>query len=159
MEGKLGQNKLMTQKSTLRTFLWYNEGLQDALKFYKATFGVDMEVAEENLISENLFTAEFAILGHRFIGMNTPGGEKFNSAISLSLQVDGQEETDRIWDALTAKGEPGQCGWCKDEWGVSWQVTPYQMGEYVGNPDQSIAQQNWGILRGMTKIQLSDFVK
>jgi hypothetical protein len=54
----------MTQKSTLRTFFWYNEGLQDALKFYKATFGVDMEAAEENLISENLFTAEFAILGH-----------------------------------------------------------------------------------------------
>ena len=137
----------MTQKSTLRTFLWYNKGLQDALKFYKATFGVDMEVAEENLISQNLFTAEFAILGHRLIGMNTPGGEKFNSAISLSLQVDGQE------------GEPGQCGWCKDEWGVSWQVTPYQMGEYVGNPDQSIAQKNWSILMGMTKIQLSEFVK
>ena len=118
-----------------------------------------MEVAEENLISENLFTAEFAILGHRLIGMNTPGGEKFNSAISLSLQVDGQEETDRIWEALTTQGEPGQCGWCKDEWGVSWQVTPYQMGEYVGNPDQSIAQKNWSILMGMTKIQLSEFVK
>ena len=94
----------MTQKSTLRTFLWYNDGLQEALKFYKATFGVDMEVAEENLVSEHLFTAEFTILGHKLVGMNTPGGEVFNSAISLSLQVDGQEETNRIWEALTAKG-------------------------------------------------------
>jgi len=159
LQQELGQNKGMTQKSTLRTFLWYNDGLQKALKFYKATFEVDMEVAEENLVSEHLFTADFSIFGHKFIGMNTPGGEKFNSAISLSIQVDGQGETDRLWEALTAKGEPGQCGWCKDQWGVSWQVTPYQMRDYVGNPDQAIAQQNWGILRGMTKIQLSDFVK
>lgn len=155
----LGQNKVMTQKPTLRTFLWYNDGLRDALKFYKATFGADMDVADEHLANEQLFTADFAIYGHQFIGMNTPGGEIFNSAISLSIQVDGQDETDRLWQALTAKGEPGQCGWCKDQWGVSWQVTPYQMRDYVGNPDQAIAQQNWGILRGMTKIQLSDFVK
>ena len=87
----------MTQKSTLSTFLWYSDGLQEALKFYKATFGVDMEVAEENLVSETLFTAGFAIFGHTFIGMNTPGGEKFNSSISLSVQVDGQAETALLW--------------------------------------------------------------
>jgi len=155
----LGQNNQMTQQSTLRTFLWFNSGLPDALKFYKATFGENMDVAEEILNSEHLFTAEFAIYGHQFIGMNTPGGEQFNSAISLSVQVDGQEEVDRLWDAITAAGEPGPCGWCKDQWGVSWQITPYQMGQYLGHPDPEKAQQNMAIMRAMGKIQLSDFVQ
>jgi predicted 3-demethylubiquinone-9 3-methyltransferase (glyoxalase superfamily) len=149
----------MTQQSTLRTFLWFNSGLQDALKFYKATFGDAMEVSEESLLSEHLFTAEFSIYGHKLIGMNTPGGEQFNSAISLSLQVDGQEEIDRVWAAITAQGEPGPCGWCKDQWGVSWQVTPYQMGQYLGNPDPAKAQKNMELMRSMGKIQLSDFVE
>lgn len=149
----------MTQPSTLKTFLWFNSGLPEALKFYKSTFGEGMQTAEENLISEQLFTADFSIYGHEFIGMNTPGGDTFNNSISLSIQVDGQGETDRLWEAITSIGEPGRCGWCKDKWGVSWQVTPFQMREYVGHPDGAIAQQNWGILREMTKIQLSDFVK
>ena len=157
--GELGQNIEMTQLSTLRTFLWYSSGLQDALKFYKETFGDGMRVAEENLVSEQLFTADFSIYGHEFIGMNTPGGDPFNNSISLSIQVDGQEETDRLWNALTTNGAPGRCGWCTDKWGVSWQVTPYQMRDYVGHPDGAKAEQNWGILREMTKIQLSDFVQ
>ena len=148
----------MTQNSTLKTFLWFNDGLKDALTFYKQTFGDVMQVAEEHLNNENLFTAEFSIYGHQFIGMNTPGGDLFNNSISLSIQVDGQEETDRLWNAITTTGAPGRCGWCTDMWGVSWQITPYQMRDFVGHPDQVKAEQNWGILRGMKKIQLTDFV-
>ena len=105
----------MTQPSTLKTFLWYNKGLQDALKFYKATFGEAMVVSEESLNDEYLFIAEFSISGHKLVGMNVQGGETFNSSISLALQVDGQEETDRVWNAITAGGEPGRCGWCIDQ--------------------------------------------
>lgn len=149
----------MTQPTTLKTFLWYSDGLQDALKFYKETFGEKMRVDEENLRSERLFTADFAIFGQEFMGMNTPGGDPFNNSISLSINVDGQEETDRLWQAITKEGAPGRCGWCTDKWGVSWQVVPYQMGEFVGNPDSKKAEQNWRILRTMGKIQLSDFVQ
>ena len=149
----------MVQTPTLKTFLWYSEGLQDALRFYKEVFGDGMVVDQSHLVSEQLFTADFSIFGHEFIGMNTPGGDKFNNSISLSIQVDGQEETDRIWAALTEKGEAGRCGWCKDEWGVSWQVTPYQMRDFLSLPDSHKAQENWGILRNMGKIQLSDFVQ
>jgi len=149
----------MTNPSVLKTFLWFSEGLPEALRFYKETFGEEMVIAEESLHSEHLFTADFSIYGHEFIAMNTPGGDKFNNAISLSIQVDGQAETDRLWDALTTSGAPGRCGWCTDKWGVAWQVTPFQMRDYVGNPDQSIAQQNWGILREMGKIELSKFVQ
>ena len=148
----------MNQNSTLKTFLWFNDGLQSALQFYKQTFGDGMQVAKEHLNNENLFTADFTIYGHEFIGMCTPGGDTFNNSISLSVQVDGQKETDRLWNAITTNGAPGRCGWCTDKWGVSWQVTPIQMRDFVGHPDQAKAEQNWGILRGMTKIQLSDFV-
>ncbi len=148
----------MTQQSTLKTFLWFSSGLQDALNFYKETFGDGMEVAQEHLDNEHLFTADFAIYGHEFIGMSMPGGDTFNNSISLSIQVDGQAETDRLWEAITTNGAPGRCGWCTDKWGVSWQVTPYQMRDFVGHSDQAKAEQNWGILRNMTKIQLSEFV-
>lgn len=114
---------------------------------------------EASLSSDSLFTAEFSIFGHEFTGMNTPGGQTFNSAISLAIGVDGQEEVDRIWDAITSGGQSGQCGWCTDKWGISWQVIPFQFMEHVGNPDPAKAQQNWGILRRMTKIQLSDFIQ
>jgi len=148
----------MTQPSALKTFLWFSDGLQEALVFYKEIFGDHMRVSAADLANLNLFTADFAIYGHEFIGMNTPGGDPFNNSISLSIQVDGQDETDRIWSAITTSGAPGRCGWCTDKWGVAWQVTPLQMRDFVGHPDGDKAEQNWGILRGMTKIQLSDFV-
>ena len=148
----------MTQNSTLRTFLWFNDGLQSALQFYKQTFGDGMQVADEHLNNEHLFTANFTIYDHEFIGMCTAGGDRFNNSISLSIQVDGQEETDRLWEALTTSGAPGRCGWCTDKWGVSWQVTPIQMRDFVGHPDYAKKEENWGILRNMTKIQLSDFI-
>lgn len=148
----------MTQNSTLKTFLWFNDGLQAALLFYKRTFGDGMQVAEEHLNNDNLFTADFSIYGHEFVGMCTPGGDLFNNSISLSIQVDGQGETDRLWSAITADGAAGRCGWCTDKWGVSWQVTPYQMRDFVGHLDHAKAEENWGILRNMTKIQLSDFI-
>jgi predicted 3-demethylubiquinone-9 3-methyltransferase (glyoxalase superfamily) len=155
----LGDNYRMTQPSTLKTFLWFNNGMQDALKFYKATFGEAMRIDQSHLTNDSLFTADFTIYGHEFIGMNTPGGDTFNNSISLSLNVDGQEETDRLWEAITTDGAPGRCGWCTDAWGVSWQVSPFQMRDFLGHPDGAKAQQNWGILREMTKIQLSDFVQ
>ncbi|MEI6295229.1 MAG: VOC family protein [Actinomycetes bacterium] len=148
----------MTQPSSLKTFLWFSDGLQEALVFYKEIFGDHMRVSAADLANRNLFTADFAIYGHEFIGMNTPGGDPFNNSISLSIQVDGQDETDRIWRAITTSGAPGRCGWCTDKWGVAWQVTPLQMRDFVGHPDREKAERNWGILREMTKIQLSDFV-
>lgn len=150
----------MSQPSSLKTFLWYQHDLEEALNFYKSTFGDAVVVREENRMGEGapLFTADFSIYGHEFMGMCIEGGPTFNTAISLSIQCDGQEETDRLWAAITAEGEAGRCGWCTDKWGVSWQITPFQMRDYLGNPNSEKAQKNWGILRNMGKIQLSDFL-
>ena len=147
----------MSRPSTLKTFLWYGDDMEAALNFYSATF-TDVEIREKNYMGEKLFTADFSIFGHEFIGMCTEHGDKFNNSISLAVQVDGQEEVDRLWAAIGAEGEPGQCGWIKDKWGLQWQITPFQMGDYLGNPDPEKAQANWGKLMQMTKIQLSDFV-
>jgi predicted 3-demethylubiquinone-9 3-methyltransferase (glyoxalase superfamily) len=87
------------------------------------------------------------------------GGPEFNDSISLSIQCDGQDETDRLWDAITAEGKPGQCGWCKDKWGVSWQITPIQMRDYMGSSDPEASAYAWQALRGMGKIVLADFIK
>jgi predicted 3-demethylubiquinone-9 3-methyltransferase (glyoxalase superfamily) len=147
------------QPTALKTFLWFQNDLEGALAFYMQTFGEAVVVREENRMGEGapLFTADFTIFGHEFIGMSIEGGPKFNESISLSIQCDGQEEADRIWKALTTDGEEGQCGWCKDKWGVSWQVTPLQMRDYLGNSNPEIAQHNWQALREMKKIELSAF--
>ena len=147
----------MTQSTALKTFLWFPGNMDDALAFYQATF-TDFEIKSENRPdpSGTRFTADFSIYGHNFIGMNWPGGPTFNEAISLSLNVDGQAEVDRLWDAITAKGKPGQCGWCTDEFGVTWQVSPIQMRDYLENPDPAIASYANEALQKMSKIVIRD---
>ena len=146
----------MTQTPKLRTFLWFGGRLDEALTFYKQTFS-DVIVHGENRMSDGvLFTADFSIYGHEFIGMNWAGAPEFNEAISLSLSVDGQEETDRLWDAITKDGTPGNCGWCTDPFGVTWQVTPFQLREHVENPDPEKAAYAMTALRSMGKIVLRD---
>lgn len=150
----------MTKPTVLKTFLWFDGNLEEALEFYAATF-TDFKLHSSGRPEANgkLMTADFAIHGHEFIGMGWPGGPKFNDAISLSLNVDGQEEVDRLWAAITKDGEEGKCGWCKDPFGVSWQVSPIQMREHTGNPDPVKAAYAWAALRKMTKIVIADFVE
>ena len=147
----------MTKPTSLKTFLWYPGNMDDALAFYESIF-TDFKIHSDNKPQEGKprFTAEFSIYGHNFIGMNWPGGDPFNQAISLSLNVDGQDEVDRLWDAITAKGKPGQCGWCTDEFGVTWQVSPIQMREHLENPDRAKAEYANQALMKMTKIIIED---
>lgn len=147
----------MTTSPVLKTFLWFNGQMDEALDFYKEHMGA--VVHSENRPNGQLFTADFTIYGHEFIGMNWPGGPEFNDAISLSLNVDGQPEVDRLWNAITAEGKPGQCGWCHDKWGVTWQVSPIQMRDFLENPDPEVASYANEALRKMTKIVIEDFTK
>lgn len=131
--------------------------MDQALDFYQSVF-TDFKINSENRPSPDKprFTADFTIYGHEFIGMNWPGGDPFNNAISLSLNVDGQDEVDRLWDAVTEKGKAGRCGWCEDEFGITWQVSPIQMREHLENPDlekRAFANQ---ALQQMTKIVIRD---
>jgi predicted 3-demethylubiquinone-9 3-methyltransferase (glyoxalase superfamily) len=103
-----------------------------------------------------IFTADFSIFGHDLIGMNWAGGPHFNESISLSIQCDGQKEIDRLWKAITKEGQEGQCGWCKDKWGLSWQVTPFELGGYLGNADPVLSHYANQAFRKMKKIVIRD---
>lgn len=146
----------MTRNSVLKTFLWYPKDLHKVLEFYKSTFpGFELQ-SETNLADGQTFIAEFSIYGHKLVAMCTPHGEKFNTSISLSLLVDGQAEVDRIWEAITEKGEPGRCGWCTDEFGVSWQIVPMQMHEHLASADPAKALYANQALMKMSKIVIED---
>lgn len=140
----------------LKTFLWFNEVLDEALDFYKRTFS-DFQVTSENRNDHGrLFTADFRIHAHEFIAMNWPGGPEFNDAISLSLNVDTQEESDRLWEALTAEGKEIGCGWCADKFGLVWQVSPKGMREWLEHNDPEVRAYANEKLRTMKRIVVDD---
>lgn len=144
----------------IRTFLWFDSGLADALAFYADTFGERFQLQGSHQGDDGFMTADFSIAGHEFIGMNVAGSPaRFNESISLSIETDGQEETDRIWDAITSNGEPGRCGWCKDQWGLSWQVSPRQMRDHLESSDPEAAAYAWAALREMDRIVIADLIR
>jgi len=147
----------MTTQPQLKTFLWFNGQLDAALEFYQKTF-INVEIHHLNRPNPNgpLFTAGFSIFGHELVGMNAPGGPQFNDAISLSIGCDGQDEVDRLWNALTERGTPGRCGWLVDEFGVSWQITPIQMGNWLDNPDPEVARYAMNAMMQMSKIVIDE---
>jgi len=112
--------------------LWYNKDAEAAARFYAATFP-DSKVTGVHLAPSDypsgkageVITVEFTVMGIPCIGLN--GGPAFTHSEAFSFQVatDTQEETDRYWNAIVGHGgEESQCGWCKDRWGISWQITP-----------------------------------
>ena len=145
----------MTKSPQLKTFLWFPGNMDDALAFYQEHMGAVIHGDHVLEPGSKRFTADFTIYGHDFIGLNWPGGPEFNDAISLSLNVDGQEEVDRLWNAITKDGAEGQCGWCKDAWGVSWQVTSPQMVNYLNGKDPEGAKRATQAMLEMTKIDLA----
>lgn len=147
----------MDNATQIKTFLWFNNNLNDALAFYQSIFhDLVVHSTHEKDVGGTLSTADFSIGGHRFTAMNWPGGPEFNDAISLSVNCDGQSETDRLWEAITTEGTAGNCGWCKDAFGLSWQINPIEMHEHLGNPDPVKSAYAWQAFRKMNKIVLKD---
>ena len=120
----------MKHKNTI--CLWFNKDAQDAARFYAATFPDSEVTAVRQAPGDfpggkkgDVLTVEFTVLGIPCVGLN--GGPEFPQSEAFSFQVatDTQEETDRYWNAIVGNGgQESQCGWCKDRWGLSWQITP-----------------------------------
>ena len=116
----------------LTTVLWFDGDAEDAARFYAATFPDsavgDIFRAPSDYPSGkqgDALTVEFTVLGQSFSGLN--GGDMFkpNESVSFMIATEDQEETDRYWNAIVGNGgQESQCGWCKDKWGFSWQITP-----------------------------------
>jgi len=101
-------------------------------------------------------TVEFTLLGLPFLGLN--GGPNFrpNEAVSFMVITNDQAETDRYWDAIVQNGgAESECGWCKDRWGFSWQITPRALMTAMANPDQAAAKRAMEAMMTMRKIDIA----
>ncbi|HUO50609.1 MAG TPA: VOC family protein [Candidatus Paceibacterota bacterium] len=120
----------MTSKNTI--CLWFDTGALDAANFYAATFPDSTVTSVMHAPSDfpdgkkgDVLTVEFTVCGIPCIGLNGGPAFKHSEAFSFQIATDNQEETDRYWNAIVGNGgQESACGWCKDRWGVSWQITP-----------------------------------
>ena len=112
--------------------LWFNKDAEEAARFYAATFP-DSEVTAVHPApldypsgkAGDVITVEFTVMGIPCVGLNGGTAFKHSEAFSFQVATDTQEETDRSWNAIVGNGgEESECGWCKDRWGISWQITP-----------------------------------
>ena len=141
-------------------FLWFDTQAEEAMKFYVSLF----KNSKVNNVSRGpdgkVFTVSFELNGQEFMGFNAGPQYKFNEAISMYVNCEDQAEVDYFWNALIADGgEESMCGWCKDKFGLSWQIVPKQLGELMGDPDPEKSGRVMQAMLKMQKIIVADLQK
>jgi len=144
-----------------RICIWYDKDAQEAAHFYAKTFpdsavGAIVRAPSNHPSSGEVLTVEFTVCGIPCVGLN--GGPHFKASEAFSIMVftDDQEETDRLWNAVVGNGgEESMCGWCKDRWGISWQITPRALMAATTNPDKAAAKRAFDVMMTMKKIDIA----
>lgn len=151
----------MTSKNTI--CLWYNGTALEAATFYAATFPDSAVHAVHRAPGDyptgkqgDVLTVEFTIIGIPCLGLNGGPGVAHNEAFSFQVATDDQAETDRLWNAIVGNGgQESACGWCKDQWGLSWQITPRALMAAISDPDPAAAKRAFNAMMDMTKIDIA----
>jgi len=143
--------------------LWFDRNAEEAARFYAATFPDSAikavhrsPVDYPNGKAGDVLTVEFTVLGMDFLGLN--GGPIFNfdEAVSFQVHTEDQAETDRYWNAIVdSGGKASACGWCKDRFGLSWQITPRALVRAMANPDRAAAARAMEKMMTMGKIDIA----
>jgi 2-polyprenyl-6-hydroxyphenyl methylase/3-demethylubiquinone-9 3-methyltransferase len=143
--------------------LWYESDAESAARFYAETFPDSSVGKVHRSPSDNPsakegepLTVDFTVMGIPCMGLN--GGPHFKQSEAFSFQVvtEDQEETDRYWNAIVGNGgQESMCGWCKDKWGVSWQITPRFLIENMDQPDRARAKRVFEAMMTMRKIDIA----
>jgi 2-polyprenyl-6-hydroxyphenyl methylase/3-demethylubiquinone-9 3-methyltransferase len=143
--------------------LWYDKDAEEAARFYSDTFPDSSVVAVHKAPGDfpdgkegDVLTVDFTVLGVPCIGLNGGPMFKHSEAFSFQIATKDQEETDRYWNAIVGNGgEESMCGWCKDKWGLSWQITPTALTEGVTDPDPAVAKRVFEAMMTMKKIDIA----
>ena len=151
----------MKPKNTI--CLWFNKDAEDAARFYAATFPESKVIAVHRSPSDypggkkgDVLTVDFTVVGIPCLGLNGGPEFKHSEAFSFQIATDDQAETDRYWNAIVGNGgAESACGWCKDKWGFSWQITPSVLLEAMDNPDREAAKRAFEAMLKMQKIDVA----
>ncbi|OWQ48277.1 hypothetical protein CDL60_06785 [Roseateles noduli] len=151
----------MQAKNTI--CVWYDKDAEEAARFYEKTFP-DSKIGRiarapgdyPSGVEGDVLVVEFTVMGIPCIGLNGGPGMKHSEAFSFQVATDDQAETDRLWNAIVGNGgQESACGWCKDKWGISWQITPRVLSEALNNPDRSAAKRAFSAMMEMHKIDVA----
>lgn len=145
----------MRQKIT--PFLWFNDNAEEAANFYVSIFP-NSRITDIARVGEGgpALTVAFTLDGEDFVGLNGGPVYPFTEAVSFVIDCETQEEVDRLWENLTVDGgQPGNCGWLKDRFGLSWQVVPRRLPELLTDPDPARAQRAMHAMMQMHKLDIA----
>lgn len=150
-------------------FLWFNNQAEEAANFYVSLFN-NAKVTSVTRYDEagakvsgvpagSVMTVAFTLEGEEFTALNGGPVFAFNESISFAINCETQEEVDHFWENLSSVPESEQCGWCKDKYGVSWQIVPKQLGEMLGNKDPEKAGRVVQAMLQMKKLDIATLQK
>ena len=153
----------MTKPAKNTICLWYNRDAEDAARFYAKTFPDSTVRAVHRAPGDfpngkkgDVLTVEFTVMGIPCLGLNGGPAFKHTEAFSFQVSTADQAETDRYWNAIIGGGgTESQCGWCKDRWGLSWQITPAALTKAISDPDPAAAKRAFDAMMQMKKIDIA----
>jgi predicted 3-demethylubiquinone-9 3-methyltransferase (glyoxalase superfamily) len=139
-------------------FLWFDDKAEEAMNYYCSIFK-NAKALGVHRADGKVLTVTFELEGQRFMGLNGGPLFKFSEAVSLFVNCETQAEVDELWEKLSAGGEKGKCGWLKDKYGLSWQIIPKALMQWMSDPDPEKSNAVMQAMLKMNKIVIEDLKK